>query len=139
MSELPRQIYISEDNMNSLLYYVDCKKDRVFTKLAALSVLTAYMSHDSKFIADVKCVITLVSPLSFYKVSCFYIFPPLSKHSFEARLLGSSSLPMFVCMRWGTLVAFARACLSCGSSFGLLWQSLQPASLWRKKIGFCYS
>ena len=60
----------------------------------------------SKFVVERKCVTKLVSPLSFYMVSCFYIFLPLPKHSFEASLLGSSSLPIFVCMHWETLVVF---------------------------------
>ena len=60
----------------------------------------------SKFVVEQKCVTKLVSPLSFYMVSCFYIFLPLPKHSFEANLLGSSSLPIFVCMHWETLVVF---------------------------------
>ena len=47
-----------------------------------------------------------MSPLSFYMASCFYLSVPLLKHSFEASLLGSSSLPIFVCMHWETLVVF---------------------------------
>ena len=74
----------------------------------------------SKSIVDVKCAITVVSPLLFSKVSCFCIFFPLSKHSFEAHLLEPSSLGIFVCVHWGTYVAFARTCLPCGSSFALL-------------------
>ena len=82
----------------------------------------------SKFVVERKCVTKLVSPLSFYMVSCFYIFLPLPKHSFEASLLGSSSLPIFVCMHWETLVVFvvshvvppcaARAVSPTSNSFG---------------------
>ena len=74
-----------------------------------------------------------MSPLSFCKASCFFIFFPLPKHSFETHLLGPSSLPILVCMHWGTFVVFANACLSRGSSFELLGQSLQPASLLERK------
>ena len=80
----------------------------------------------SKFVVERKCVTKLVSPLSFYMVSCFYIFLPLPKHSFEASLLESSSLPIFVCMHWELLVVFV---VSHGSSFALLGRSLQPATL----------
>ena len=61
------------------------------------------------------CVIKL-SPLSFYTVSCFYMclhILTLYKHSCEARPLGSSSLQIFVCMRWSTLVLLP-VLLSCG-------------------------
>ena len=76
----------------------------------------------SKFIVDVKCVIiTLVSPLSFYMVFSFYIFLPLSKHSFEARLPGSPSLPMLVCMHVGHTCGFCQ-CLSL--MWFLLWAPL---------------
>ena len=35
---------------------------------------------------------------------CFDNYLPLFKHSFEARPLGSSSLAIFVCARWSSLV-----------------------------------
>ena len=62
-----------------------------------------HMRDSQKFVVERKCVAKLVSPLSFYMVSFFYIFLPLPNHSFEAGLLGSSSLPIFVCMHWDLL------------------------------------
>ena len=55
------------------------------------------------------------------RFSCFYIFcfflKPLLKHSLEARPLGSSSLAIFVCARWGALVLLP---VPVWSSFALL-------------------
>ena len=85
-----------------LLVYLLKNKQLTFRITAATS---AYEGR-SKFVVKRKCVTKFVSPLSFYMVSCFYIFLPLPKHSFEASLLGSSSLPIFVCMHWETLVVF---------------------------------
>ena len=87
----------------------------------------------SKFVVERKCVTKLVSPLSFYMVSCFYIFLPLPKHSFEANLLGSSSLPIFL-HALGNTCGFCS--LPCGSSFALLGRSLQPATLLEGKLFF---
>ena len=93
--------------------------------------------EQSKFVVELKCVTKLVSPLSFYMASCFYLSVPLLKHSFEASLLGSSSLPIFVCMYWeslGNTCGFC--CLPCGSFFALLGRSLQPASLLEGRLFF---
>ena len=64
-------------------------------------------------------------------VSYFYIFLPLPKHSFEASLLGSSFLPIFVCMHWKPLVAFV---LPCGSSFALHGGSPSSKPFGRKHV-----
>ena len=87
----------------------------------------------SKFIVYVQCVILLVSPLSFYGFpvfTYFVFFEPLLKHSLEARPLGSSSLAIFVCARWGALVLLP---VPVWSSFALLGRSLQPAGLLERK------
>ena len=60
----------------------------------------------------------------------FWQFLPLFKHSFEARPLGSSSLAIFVCARWGALVLLP---VPVWFSFALLGWSLQPASLLERK------
>ena len=92
--------------------------------------------HSAKFVVERKCVTKLMNPLSFYMVSCFYTFLALPKHSFDASLLGSSSLPIFVCMHWESLGNTCGCCLPCGSSFALLGRSLQPASLLEGKLFF---
>ena len=92
------------------------------TILQKYNVLILSYEPRSKFTVYVKCVIKLVSPLSFCS--------PVCKHSFEAHPLGSSSLAIFVCTCWSALVLLPVPVLS---SFALLGESLPPAGLLERK------
>ena len=70
-----------------------------------------------------------MSPLSFYRASCFTCFDTflhLFTHSFEARHLDPYLLVIFVCMCWSTLVLLPMP-VSTWSSFPLPW-AVSPIS-----------
>ena len=49
---------------------------QIFILSRLLILIHMHLGHGRNLIVDLKCVITLVSPLSFCKVSCFFIFFP---------------------------------------------------------------